>query len=78
MRAGFKTHLAIYVGVILLLTVVNLTASRENLWVQWPMIGWGVGLFFYGLNAYVLKGFTGITEEMIRKEMKNSGSLETE
>lgn len=69
-KLGFKTHLAVYLGVILLLLTINLNTSSEYLWVKWPILGWGIGVFFHGLNAYVFPDKTRITDEMIRKEME--------
>jgi len=74
LKLGFKIHLAVYVGVIFLLLFINLSASNDNLWVKWPAFGWGIGLFFHGLNAYAFPNKTLITDEMIRKEMEKTGN----
>ena len=72
-RLGFKIHLAVYIGVILLLLIINLSTSNDYLWVKWPILGWGIGVIFHALNAYVFPGKTSITDEMIRKEMEKNG-----
>ena len=72
-KLAFRIHLAIYVGVNLLLLLINLSTSPDNLWVKWPILGWGIGIVFHGLNAYVFPGASTITDEMIRKEMEKSG-----
>ncbi len=72
-KLGFKIHLAIYIGVILLLLIINLSTSSGYLWVKWPIFGWGIGIIFHALNAYVFPGHTTITDEMIRKEMEENG-----
>ena len=70
-RIGFYTHLAVYVGVNILLLVINLTKSPEYLWFKWPLMGWGIGLFFHGMGVFVFsKGtFQARKEKMIREEM---------
>ncbi len=39
---GFYIHLAVFVGVMALLFILNLTDT--NWWVQWPLLGWGAGI----------------------------------
>lgn len=74
LKLGFKIHLAVYIGVTLLLLIINLSTSSDYLWVKWPIFGWGIGILFHGLNAYVFTGSTRITDEMIRKEMERTGN----
>jgi transcriptional regulator with XRE-family HTH domain len=47
---GFYIHLAQYVLVIALLTVINALTTPNRWWVQWVIMGWGVGVFFHGLQ----------------------------
>lgn len=75
-KIGFYTHLAVYVGVNILLIIINLLTSSEYLWFKWPLMGWSIGLFFHGLGAFcfvkgssAIKGST-MKERMIEKEMK--------
>ena len=75
LKLGFKIHLIVYVLVILLLLITNLNTTNDYLWVKWPAFGWGIGLFFHGLNAYVFPGSTIITDKMIRKEMEKTGNI---
>jgi len=71
-KIGFYIHLAVYVGVNLLLVIINLTTSPEYLWFKWPLFGWGIGVFFHGMSVFVFSGskFKGIKERMIEEEMK--------
>ena len=75
LKLGFKNHVAVYVAVNLLLLIINLSTSSDYLWVKWPVLGWGIGLFFHGLNAYVFPDRNTITDEMIRKEMEKTDYL---
>ncbi len=68
-KFGFYTHLSIYIVVNLLLIIINLSTSTQYLWFKWPLIGWGIGVFFHALGVFVFSGRSVITEEMIEKEM---------
>ena len=71
-RIGFYIHLAVYVGVNVLLIIINLSASPQQLWFQWPLLGWGIGLFFHGMSIFVFSGrrLREAKERMIEEEMK--------
>jgi transcriptional regulator with XRE-family HTH domain len=47
---GFYIHLAQYVLVVALLAVINALTTPNRWWVQWVIMGWGVGVFFHGLQ----------------------------
>ena len=71
-KIGFYIHLAVYVGVNLLLIIINLTSSPQTLWFKWPLLGWGIGVFFHGLSVFVFSGrrLEAVKEKMIEEEMK--------
>lgn len=71
-RIGFYIHLAVYVGVNLLLVIINLASSPQYLWFKWPLLGWGIGVFFHGLSVFVFSGkrLEAVKERMIEEEMK--------
>jgi hypothetical protein len=53
---GFYSHFTLYAGVILLLGLVD-AATGGFWWVQWPALGWGIGLVahaaaLFGRNAW--------------------------
>ena len=48
---GFYIHLAVFVLVMTILFVVNLTVS-EIWWVQWPLLGWGSGLLAHAVLIF--------------------------
>jgi len=41
---GLYIHFTTYVVVNSLLVAVNFATTPDRLWVQWPLLGWGVGL----------------------------------
>ncbi len=66
----FYIHLAVYVGVNILLVIINLITSSQYFWFQWSLIGWGLGLFFHALTAFAFTKGASIKERMIQKEMQ--------
>ncbi len=46
----FYIHLAQYVLVVALLAVINALTTPNLWWVQWVVMGWGVGVFFHWLQ----------------------------
>ena len=73
-RIGFIIHLAVYIAVNSLLIIINFSTSPEYLWFKWPLIGWGIGLFFHALAVFSLTGGSKIKQGMIEKEMKKQAS----
>ena len=71
-KMGFYMHLAVYIGVNILLIIINLITSPHYLWFIWPLFGWGIGVFFHGMSIFVFSGrkFKEIKERMIEKEIK--------
>jgi hypothetical protein len=71
-KIGFYIHLAVYIGVNILLIIINLLKSPQHLWFIWPLIGWGIGIFFHGMSTFVFSGikFKGIKDRMIEEEIK--------
>ncbi len=73
-KVGFYIHLSVYTAVNVLLIIINLSTSPEYLWFKWPLMGWGIGLFFHAIGVFVFSGRSLVTEQMIEKEMKKEAS----
>ncbi|MDM5264068.1 2TM domain-containing protein [Sulfurovum sp. XTW-4] len=69
-KFGFYIHLSVYIAVSILLIVINLSSYTQYLWFKWPLMGWGIGVFFHALRVFVFSGRPSLTEKMIEKEMK--------
>lgn len=69
-KFGFYVHLAIYIAVSIVLAIVNLSTPTEYLWFKWPLIGWGIGVFFHALGVFTLSGRKAVTARMIEREIK--------
>jgi len=48
----------------------NLITSSQYLWFKWPLIGWGIGVFFHALAVFAFTEGSSIKERMIQKEMQ--------
>ena len=69
---GFYGNLVAYIAVNIVLLIINFRYSPEHLWFFWPMLGWGIGLLFYGLKAFNYLQFLGKNwEERKLKEFMN-------
>ena len=71
-RASFKKHLASYIVINLFFWILwYFTNARYDYtsgygflpWPVWPMLGWGIGLFFHWTGAYVSTGQSSIQKE---------------
>ena len=51
-RTGFRVHATVYVVVISILTLVNLLVVPQFYWFEFPMLGWGFGLFMHYRLGY--------------------------
>lgn len=55
-RGQFKSHLIAFLGVNGFLIVLNLLTSPAYFWAIFPILGWGLGLFFDAMKAYKTSG----------------------
>jgi hypothetical protein len=64
-RSEFWSHLAAYLLVNALIITVWVVAGRGFFWPLFPLFGWGIGLFFHGMDAFRRP----FSEERIHREM---------
>jgi len=55
---SFYIHLMLYASVMILLLIINL-ATSPVWWVQWPFLGWGIGLAAHALAVFGFVGWLG-------------------
>lgn len=48
---GFYIHLIVFVAVNLGLTALNI-ATGDDWWVQWVLLGWGIGVLAHALAVF--------------------------
>ncbi|MBO9645186.1 MAG: 2TM domain-containing protein [Pseudacidovorax sp.] len=65
-KLGWYSHAAIYVAVNLGLIVLSVTQGRH--WAVFPLLGWGLGLFFHGLGVWVFAPGNALMERMVQRE----------
>ena len=53
-RIGFYIHLLIYGLVTLLLFGIAIMHSPSTYWVEFPLLGWGLGLLMHGFIVFAL------------------------
>lgn len=56
---GFYTHAIVYVCVNVGLFLINFFTNPGVWWFYWPLLGWGIGLFFHGMSVFVFNRFPG-------------------
>jgi hypothetical protein len=56
---AFYMHLTVFVGVNILLHVINFATSPRAYWAVWPLFGWGIGLVAHALATYRWMPFAG-------------------
>jgi hypothetical protein len=49
---GFYIHLIVFVLVMVVLAVANWLATPDVWWVQWPLLGWGIGVLAHALIVF--------------------------
>ena len=49
---GFYMHLAQFILVVGLLTILNLVTHPSYFWAGWVMLGWGSGVLLHGLRVF--------------------------
>lgn len=75
---GFYRHLLVYVLVNALLVGINLVNTPEQLWFQWPLLGWGIGLVVEALRTFTDGRVWGLAwvDQKIRSFFEGSNSSE--
>ena len=73
-RVGFRRHLIAYLAVNSLLWILWLIGDKQEHtdmfpWPLWCTIGWGIGLIFSFLEAFVISNLDSVDEEF--KKLKD-------
>lgn len=50
-RREFFEHVSAYLGVNAFLVAINLLRFHGSFWAIWPILGWGLGLYFHAIRA---------------------------
>ncbi len=65
---GFYVNLIAYIVINIGLLILNLVTSPKHLWFYWPLLWWGIGVFFHGMKVFNYMPFLG--KEWGEKKMK--------
>lgn len=67
-KAAFIYQLFVYIAVNVVLLIINLMTSPDQLWFYWVTIFWGLGLAMQGVR---MMGFSeSIEKRMVDKEIR--------
>lgn len=58
-EAGFFRHLVTYLVVNLFFFLLNWLTGRGEWWFYWPLLGWGIGLFWHGMGVFAFGDLFG-------------------
>ncbi len=65
---GFYSHVVFYLVSMAALIATNLYMGVDNLWVIWPLLGWGTGVVMHGLAVFEV--FTFFDVEWERRQIE--------
>jgi hypothetical protein len=68
-KIRFYIHFAVYLGVNIILLIINLKTSPDRLWFLYPFVGWGIALFLHGLKVLGVFNFSAAKKQLIEKEL---------
>jgi hypothetical protein len=70
---GFYIHLGVYLLVNLLLFLINMLSSPDDLWFYWVLLGWGVAIVAHAFSVFGFGRLFGADweEKKIREIMEN-------
>ena len=75
-KLGFYIHFTIYLAVNVMLFFIWLLATKGFPWFLFPLGGWGIGILFHFLSAFVFTRrliLKRLTEKEIRKLKEEKG-----
>ena len=67
-KKGFRIHLAVYIGVNILLVIIWTATGAGFPWFVFPLGGWGIGILFHFLGVYVFSQQSERDRREIEKE----------
>ena len=67
-KMWFLIHLVVYMGVNFFLIYINMETWSGYLWFKWPMLGWGIGLFFHALAVFLFSEWSDLKRQLIERE----------
>lgn len=77
-KKDFYNHFASYVVMGVFFFLLNAATAWGHWWFYWPLLGWGIGVFFHYIDAFGLPGVgevnqPGWEERAIDEELRKMG-----
>lgn len=77
-KKDFYNHFGTYVVMGIFFFLLNAATAWGNWWFYWPLLGWGIGVFFHYLDAFGLPGVGQVNqpdweEKAIDEELRKMG-----
>ena len=71
-RVEFRTHLVVYIVINTSLWIIWYATGGNYPWPVWPLVGWGIGLFFHYVFDYRSSSIFSEQEEYerLKKQME--------
>ena len=77
-RVSFRSHFTVYIVMNLFFWILwyfsgqRTTGGNGLPWPVWPMVGWGIGVFFHYMGAYVYPKNNSVEREYQKLKDKQS------
>ena len=69
-KKEFYEHLSTYIVMGVFFFVLNAITAPGRWWFFWPILGWGIGVFFHFLNVFGIPGLGQFDQDWERKALK--------
>ena len=68
-KKGFYWHLIVYVACGIFFFLMNMMTSPHDIWFPFPMVAWGLGLFFHGIGVFGIPGLNVLGQDWEKKQL---------
>ena len=68
-KLGFYKHLAVFVVILIGLTLINIFTGLEYFWAIWPMLGWGVAVVIHAFKVFAAPSPQELLDRMTEQEL---------
>ena len=69
-KKEFYEHLSTYIVMGVFFFVLNAITAPGRWWFFWPILGWGIGVFFHYLNVFGIPGLGQFGHDWEREALK--------
>ena len=69
-KKEFYSHLGSYLVMSVFFFVLNLITNPGNMWFQWPILGWGIGVMFHYFDVFGVPGVGSLDKDWEEREIQ--------